>query len=185
MIRSARRLSGLFLISLLLLALAPAPLHAQDSQSTALAKELTSLLDQMKLDSIAAREAAPDGYVAALYYPGMQLLVVAAKYKEPVLLNDRLAKKEYRDIYIDLNSAGLPKSKCLVMDLGADGIKLKWGDGKPFDSFESVTGREVAFNGDWKAQKLSEEEYTKAFAEADARYAKILQALIAQLKKSS
>lgn len=183
--RSARRFSGLFLLVLLLLALASTPLRAQDSQSAALAKELVSLLDQMKLDSIAAREMQPDGYVAALYYPGMQLLVVAAKYKEPVLLNERIAKKEYRDVYIDLNSAGLPKSKCLIMDLGADGLKAKRDEGKPFDTIENTGGKETAFNSDWKAQKLSEEEYMQAFADADARYAKILQALIAQLKKPS
>jgi hypothetical protein len=185
MMRSARRFSGLFLLVLLLLALASTPLRAQDSQSAALAKELVSLLDQMKLDSIAARETQPDGYVAALYYPGMQLLVVSAKYKEPVLLNERIAKKEYRDVYIDLNSAGLPKSKCLIMDLGADGLKAKRDEGKPFDTIENTSGKETAFNSDWKAQKLSEEEYMKAFADADARYAKILQALIAQLKKPS
>jgi hypothetical protein len=185
MMRSARRFSGLFLLVLLLLALASTPLRAQDSQSATLAKELVSLLDQMKLESIAARETQPDGYVAALYYPGMQLLVVAAKYKEPVLLNERIAKKEYRETYIDLNSAGLPKSKCLFMDLGADGLKAKRDEGKPFDTFENTSGKEIAFNSDWKAQKLSEEEYMKAFADADARYAKILQALIAQLKKAS
>jgi len=183
--RSARRFSGLFLLVLLLLALASTPLRAQDSQSAALAKELASLLDQMKLDSIAARETQPDGYVAALYYPGMQLLVVAAKYKEPVLLNERIAKKEYREVYIDLNSAALPKSKCLIMDLGADGLKAKRDEGKPFDTIENISGKETAFNSDWKAQKLSEEEYMQAFADADTRYAKILQALIAQLKKAS
>jgi hypothetical protein len=185
MMRSARRFSGLFLLVLLLLALASTPLRAQDSQSATLAKELVSLLDQMKLESIAARETQPDGYVAALYYPGMQLLVVAAKYKEPVLLNERIAKKEYREIYIDLNSAGLPKSKCLIMDLGADGLKAKRDEGKPFDTIENTSGKEIAFNSDWKAQKVSEAEYMQAFADADARYAKILQALIAQLKKAS
>lgn len=179
----ARRLSGSFFLALLLLALVAAPLRAQEPRSAALAKELTALLDQMKLDSIAARESQPDGYVAALYYPGVQLIVVSARYKEPVLLNDRLAKKEYREIYIDLNSAGLPKTKCLVMDLGADGLKARRDEGKPLDMFENADGKEVAFNGDWKAQKITEEEYMKAFNEADARYARMLQALIAQLKK--
>jgi hypothetical protein len=71
------------------------------------------------------------------------------------------------------------------MDLGADGLKAKRDEGKPFDTFENADGKEVAFNSDWKAQKITEEEYMKAFSEADARYARILQALIAQLKKSA
>ena len=41
------------------------------------------------------------------------------------------------------------------------------------------------FDGDWKAQKLSEQDYLKAFSTADDRYAQILTALLAQLKKTS
>ena len=41
------------------------------------------------------------------------------------------------------------------------------------------------FNSDWKAQKISEQDYMKAFAGADDRYMQILTALIAQLKKTS
>ena len=41
------------------------------------------------------------------------------------------------------------------------------------------------FDGEWKAQKLSEQEYMKAFSSADERYAQILAALLAQLKKQS
>ncbi len=111
-------------------------------------------------------------------------MVVSAKYSVPVLLNDKLAKKEYRDIYMDLNSASDPKTKILIMDLGADGLSAKREEGKPFDTFE-VGGTTRAFDGDWKAQKLTEEAYMKGFDDADARYARMLQALIAQLKKST
>ncbi len=181
---SARRLSGFILAALLLLVFSSSFVRAQDSQSSALVKELTALLDQNKLDSIAAKEANPDAYVAALYFPG-QLMVVGARYKEPVLLNERIAKKEFRDVYIDLNSASLPNTKCLITDLGADGLKAKADEGKPFDSIERADGKEIRFNSDWKAQKLTEDEYMKAFAESDARYVKMLQALIAQVKKTS
>lgn len=183
--RSACRHFGLFFLALFLLGLALAPLRAQEPQSAALAKELSALLDQNKLDSIAARETAPDGYVAALYYPGAQLIVVAAKYKEPILLNDRLAKKEYREVYMDLTSAALPKTKCMVMDLGGDGLKAKREEGKGADTFESTSGKEIAFTGDWKALNLSQEDYQKAYADAEARYSKMLQALIAQLKRTT
>ncbi len=185
MIRSARHLFGFFLVVLFLLPLSSAPLLAQEpqSQSAPLAKQLTVLLDQQKLDSIAALSQAPDVFVAALYVPG-QLMVVSAKYSVPVLINDRLAKKDYREIYMDLNSASDPKTKIFIMDLGADGLMARRDEGKPFDTFESG-GKTRAFDGDWKAQKISEEEYMKAFTDADARYAKLLQALIGQLKKNT
>jgi hypothetical protein len=184
--RSPRHPIGLLVLAVFLLGLACPPVSAQEntSQSAAFAKQLTDLLDAQKLDSAAAKDPSQaDVYIAALYFPG-QLMVVAAKYSVPVLLNDKLAKKEYREIYMDLNSASDPKTKTLIMDLGADGLKARRDENKPFDTFE-VAGKSRSFDGDWKAQKISEEEYMKAFADADARYAKLLQALIAQLKKTS
>ena len=60
---------------------------AQESKSAPLAKQLAAALDAAKLDSIAAKDpAAPDVFVAALYFPGMQLLVVSGKYSVPQLL---------------------------------------------------------------------------------------------------
>ena len=41
------------------------------------------------------------------------------------------------------------------------------------------------FDGDWKTQQLSEDDYMKAFSAADERYAQILAALLAQAKKTS
>ncbi len=175
-----RHYSGLLLLFLLAFALA-SPVAAQEPQSAALAKQLAALLDQAKLDAIAAKDTPADTYVAALYFPG-QLMVVSAKYSVPVILNEKLAKKEYRDIYNDLNGAPVPGTRVLVMDLGADGLKPKKDN--VFDTFEAG-GKTWAFDGDWKAQKLTEDDYMKAFADADGRYAKMLQALIAQVKKGT
>jgi hypothetical protein len=41
------------------------------------------------------------------------------------------------------------------------------------------------FASDWKAQKLSEDDYKKTFASADEKYSTMLTALLAQLKKPS
>jgi hypothetical protein len=156
---------------------------AQESKTTALAKELTQLLDKAKLDAIAAKDpSAPDTFVAALYFPGSQLLVVSAKYQVPQLLNEKIAKKDYREIYTDLNSAYVEGTKCFVMDIGADGMKAKKDDTR-FDTCD-VGPKSYVFDGDWKKQKFaSEEEYQKAYAEAEGRYIKMLSVLIAQAKK--
>ncbi len=171
--------------SLLLLASFTAAAVAQEPKSVALAKQLTQLLDAQKLEAIAAKMPGDDEtYVAALYFSGSQLLVVAAKYTVPVLLNDKLAKKDYRDVYIDLNSASVPESKCFIVDLGADGLRAKRDEGQGWDSYEQGTTK-LAFDGDWKKVKMTEDQYTKAFNDADSRYAKMLSALIAQLQKTS
>ena len=158
---------------------------AQTSKSSAAAKELSETLDRLKLDSIAAADPADPGtYVAALYFPGAQLLVVSAKYSAPPLLDAKLTKKEYRDIYIDLSSASIPASKVFIMDQAANGLIYKPDDDQPADSWE-VANKSTTFDGDWKKAKLSEEDYTKTFNGADARYAQILALLAEQAKKSS
>jgi hypothetical protein len=165
--------------------LVPAVAWAQDSKSAPLAKQLAAALDAGKLDSIAAKDpSAPDIFVAALYFPGMQLLVVSGKYAVPQLLTDRVGKKEYRDVYLDLNGASVADSKLFIEDPGADGLKAKREDNQPFDQCE-IGGKRTMFTGDWKAQKMSEQDYVKAFSAADDRYAQILAALLAQAKKTS
>jgi hypothetical protein len=164
-------------------AVLPSVALAQESKSAPLVKELTQLLDQNKLEAVAAKDpAGPDAFVAALYFAGSQLLVVSARYSVPQLLNEKILKKDYRDIYTDLNSAAIEGSKTLVMDSGADGLKPRKEENR-FDTADSGP-KSLTFDGDWKKQKMaSEEDYNKAYAEADAKYAKMLSALIAQAKK--
>jgi hypothetical protein len=107
--------------------------------------------------------------------------VVSARYAAPVLLNDKLAKKEYREIYIDLHSASIAETKVFIEDPGADGLKAKRTEGQPYEG----GGKRTAFDGDWKGQKLSEEEYLKAFSAADEQYSRMLTALISALRKIS
>jgi hypothetical protein len=156
--------------------------NEQDSKSSAAAKELAQLLDAAKLDSIAGRDPAqPDQFVAALYFPG-QLLVVSARYSAPVLLDQKIEKKEYRDVYIDLNSASISNTKVFVEDLNADGLRARREDDQPFDTVENGATR-LALDGDWKRQKLTEADYMKQYGELDERYSKMLGVLLAQLKK--
>ena len=158
---------------------------AQDSKSAPLAKQLAAALEEGKLDSIAAKDpSAPDAFVAALYFPGMQLLVISGKYSVPQLLTERVGRKEYRDVYLDLNGASIADTKVFIEDPGADGIKAKREDNQAFDQCE-IAGKRTMFNGDWKTQKMSEQDYMKAYTAADDRYSQILTALLAQAKKSS
>jgi len=157
----------------------PAATFAQDSKSAALATQLTSLLDQMKLDSVASQYA--DQVVGALYIPGTQLLVVTGK--SSAHFDPMLKQKAYRDVYIDLN--GIPDTtKVFFSDLGANGLRFKRESNQPFDSVD-VGGKTISFDGDWGKAKISEQEYTKTWQSYDDRYSQLLQALIAALKKPS
>ena len=178
------RVASVSLIAMLVVSLA-GPALAQESKSATLAKQLTAALDAAKLDCIAAKDpSAPDVFMAALYFSGAQLLVISGKYSVPQLLNERLGRKEYRDIYMDLNGASAADSKIFIQDPGADGLRAKRDENQAFDIVE-IGGKQTMFNSDWKAQKMSEQDYMKVFGDADELYAKMLTALLAQVKKTS
>ena len=155
---------------------------AQESKSAPLAKQLVSALEAGKIDSVAAKDpSGADVYIGALYIKGFQLLTISANYSAPTLLDARIGKKEYRDVYIDLNAAGTAGSKVFVEDLGADGLKAKREENQGFDSIE-MGGKRTMFDSEWRRQQLSEQDYMKAFAAGDERYTQMLTALLAELK---
>ena len=173
------------LLSAAVVLLSPAVAQGQSTKSAAAAKQLSETLDRLKLDSIAAADPAdPSTFVAALYFQGSTLLVVSAKYAAPTLLTAKLAKKDYRDVYIDLNAASVAGSKIFVMDQLCDGLVAKPGDSQAPDTWEKGPTA-TAFDGDWKKAKMSEEEYQKAFTTADEQYARILTLLTDHAKKGS
>src|SRR5687768_907921 len=93
-------------VVVLILMLAPslatlvaAPQEPRKTQ--ALAKQLTELMTTQKLDAIAAR-TGEDHFAAILFIPGVQMLVVSARYTAPALLNEKIVSRQYRDVYLDL-----------------------------------------------------------------------------------
>lgn len=177
-------LAPALLILFSLAGLAPVDVAAQGT-TVPLAQELAQLLDSRQLDAVAAKMPdTDDEYVAVLYFKDLEFLVVSARYAAPQLADDRIKNKEYRDIYIDLNSASVAGTKVFVEDLKADGLSFEPKGGGPPDSFEGADQR-TAFDGEWKKAKLSEQEYRDRFAAADRHYAKMLAALLAELKKGS
>jgi hypothetical protein len=156
----------------------------QDSKSAAIAKELVQTLDAGKLEGIAAADpATPGAFIAALYIPGTQLLVVSARYSAPPLLVDRITAQDFRSVYVDLQSASVRGSKVFIQDQGADGLTARPGGGdQPADSWDEGD-KTVAFDGDWKKAKIAEADYTRTYSDADGRYAKMLSTLLAQARQ--
>jgi len=179
------RIPSSLLIALVLSAAFTTGAAAQDPKSAAPAKELAQLLASKKLDSIAAR--MPDSkeeFVGALMFPGQMMMVVWAKTTAPAVLNEKLINKNYRDVYIDLNSASIIETRHTVTDLGPDGLKSKPDQRQgPADSHD-LAAKSLRFDGNWREDKMSEKDYMTRHAEADAAYARAVQALIDELKKS-
>lgn len=163
--------------------LAAAPAQAQEPRSGPGARELAQLLSSKKMDAIAVRAPeSSDTFLAALVFPG-QIIVVSAKYAAPPLLNEKLARREYRDVYIELNSASIADSRFFVTDIGADGVKPKKAKrDDPFDVRDDA-GKPFNFDGNWREDRMSEADYMKIHAETDERYTQILAALLGEAKK--
>jgi hypothetical protein len=152
----------------------------QESKSAPLARQLTQALDAAKLDSIAAADPSTGGFVAALYIPGTQLLVVSGKFETPDSGTYRIGNKEFRELYMDLMGASIAGSRQFATDVSCDGFSMKPAGDAPADTWER--DNKIQIFGGAKKAKLSEELYTKAYSEADARYAHILELLLSQAK---
>src|ERR671919_2391371 len=88
------------------------------AQSPTVARELARMMGEQKLDAAAASEPEqPDRFIAALYYPGAQFLVVSAAYPVPEHLEARLVQRQFRETYLDLQGAGAREGKFFVTDL--------------------------------------------------------------------
>jgi hypothetical protein len=173
------------LLSLAACGILATPARAQEPASAAPAKELMQLLSSRKIDSIAARMPnSTEEFVGALTFPG-QLMVVWAKSSAPAYVNEKLINKQYREVYVDLNSASILESRHFVTDLGPDGLRVRPAQRPgPADSHD-FGAKSMRFDGNWREDKMSEADYMKAHADADAAYAKAVQALIDELKKAS
>jgi hypothetical protein len=111
------------------------------------------------------------------------MLVVSARYSAPVLLNERILTKQYRDAYLDLASASVPDSKLFIEDMQANGLKARREGDEPFDVVTRGTAVAFQLDGDHRKKKISEDDYDKAFADFESAYEKILTALVEQARK--
>ena len=162
-------------------------LRAQEpSQSAAPAASIKALFEQLKMDSIAARDPdEPGRYIAALYIQDSQLLVITAPYSVPAALDRLIASGSYRDAYLNLQAVKEHRGHFFVVDSLADGLKKVPEVDQPFDSTTIDGAVMVMFDGRWDAQKLNEAAYNSMFAKDDARYARMLIILANELKKKT
>ena len=152
--------------------------ETQTSMSAAVAVELAQVLADRGLGAMAAKDTVDDDrFVAALAFPG-QLLVVSARYEAPVYLVEKIARGDFREVYMDLNAASIAGTKILITDTGADGVH---GDGTTVDVV-ATDDRTVRLDGARSGGGLSDDEYQAAAEDADRQYTRMLQALLTQAR---
>jgi hypothetical protein len=171
-------LSSLFLLTTVLLVNVRADVPAQAFLSADAARDLVYALDRSGLNAVATADPEEPGrFVAALYIPGSQLLVVSAHHPSVDGVAHRIATHQHREVYLDLQGSPTPQDKFFVQDAGADGILSALPGSGDVDVLYEDGVRQTLFNGDVAAQRLTSAEYDARLAAADARYARLLKLL--------
>lgn len=171
------------------------PAGVPASTSSPKAKELVSVLQAKKPvpETFATGDrGTPGRYVAVTYVPGAQLLVVAAVYERPSDIDYRIYQKDFAGAYADLRQSVMAKDRIYIEDVFCDGLIAVPGKNQPGDTAMVDTSKRV-FDGLFKDPKKPNdratlnkpalEEYAKHYGVADEHYAKMLDILLAELKK--
>ncbi len=174
----------IFPIAILTLALSPIAVAAQGTGSAAVTVELTKLLDARHMDVIAAARSRGSraGHRGAVFSgqpvagdPGA--VSGAAAAGAAAAARTSTARFTWNSTAPRRSRAG---SSCRTWR--RTGSKPTCGADQPFDSVSERGAVQTTFDGDWKGQGLSEADYRSRFAAADARYARMVGALVATLK---
>jgi hypothetical protein len=158
--------------------------------SAAKAKELAALMGARKIEAFAMRESPiSDRFFAVMLVPEVQMLVVSAIYSRPTDIEYRLYHKQYMDAYRDLAGGALAKDRFFVEDVLGDGLVASPVKNRPEDSV-TIGGARQLLSGPADPKKrndtrMAADAYARAFADADQRYATLLDALLAELKKGT
>ena len=168
---------GILLLVCAALGAAPAE---RSVRSAVLAKQLGAALLEHRLEAIAARDPeAADRFVAALFFPDSQLLVISASYSSPSVLDQKLAQKNYRDVYLDLGTSQFANTSVFVQDMKADGL---CHDRNQTADILYEGGASTIFDGDWKRHGGSQQDYEQRLAAVDERYSRLLELLLTELR---
>lgn len=178
-----RSVLSIVALALAVAATEPAAARVPESQSAAPAAALVKLMQDKGLDAFAAPDPKEPGrFVAVLSFPGTQLLAVSAKVADQAVIQGMLAKRDYRDAYMELQGPTGRNGRFFVQDMQADGLLPKPGHNQSFDIVYENGATTMSFDGDWQAHGMSEADYDAKFGAADRRYAGVLTALAAALQ---
>lgn len=150
-----------------------------EPKSAALAKQLVTAMSARQIEAMAAVDPAePTRIIAALAFPGVQLLVMSSEHKSFDYLKLQIEKRQFRDVY-DALQHGVPASRLFFHDIGCDGFL----PGEYIDLFYEGASKRTMFDGNYMAQSLTEVEYAEKRKIAEEKYVHSLTVLLEAIKK--
>ena len=167
------------------------PAQSQTPATAAKAKELATLLQAKKLEAFAARVPGESGrFVATRLIPNVQLLAIMALHTRHMDMEYYLYNNDHRNAYLDLNSSTFSTERLVIDDAMADGLVALPGRSPVHDSVVKGNDRRT-FDGDFadgrkrNDTRIAQDAYMKTFSDAEQQYSKMLDILIAEIKKLS
>jgi hypothetical protein len=155
----------------------------QDCKSAPLAKELTTLLAERRLDAFAVQDPSRPGFfVAVRSYPGVQLLVVGGSSSAIDYITYQLARKDYGEVYSALHSSAASATKLFVHDMGADGLTR---ESDQVDVVYEKDADQMLVDRAGRASGLSKEAYASKVTAIDEEYAALLDIVLKEIRQST
>lgn len=149
-----------------------------EPKSAVLAKQLVTAMAARHIEAMAAVDTADQNRViAALAFPGVQLLVMSSEHKALDYLKLQIQKRQFRDVY-DALQHGVPASRLFFHDIGCDGF----APGEYIDLFYEGASKRTMFDGNFMAQSLTELEYAEKRRIAEEKYVHSLTVLLEAIK---
>ena len=150
-----------------------------------IATQLAAQLEAHTLDALAAESPNDAGRFVAAIYRGGHILAISAVHPAPAFVRREIAAGNHRHVYSILSTSANLEGRLFVEDFGELGLRLKRGSTGPVDATRRDSARPTMFNGDWRAQELSEAEYHQRFAIDEVEYAEMLHVLAAALERKT
>ena len=173
---------NLALALLLAAALPPQRVATHHFASPVVARNLAHRMQSAALQAFAASDPEqPGAFVAVLYVPE-QLLVVEAFHPATAALEGRIAARQYREAYLDLQGTPTPQGRFFVLDSSADGLLTAVPGKGSVDMIDDSGRPSLLLNGDPLGQDVSVAEYDARVTAAETRYTRLLKVLIAALE---
>lgn len=150
------------------------------AESGTVAKDLVTALSARQMDAIAMADPdEPGRFIAALVFPGVQMLVVSARHPMPALAQQQVAKRQFREVYSTLQE-GAGVGRWFFHDMECNGLA---GTADGADVFYEGTDGRTIFDGKWDTQSMTEAAYIEKHKVAEEQYNRALTLLLAATKR--
>lgn len=136
-------------------------------------------------DAFAVEDPNHAGRFVAAIYVGGHILAISALHPAPAFVRREITAGNYRQVYSVLSTSANREGRLFVEDVGESGLTPRRDPSGSFDLTWRDSASETMFDGDWRAQKLSEAEYHRRFAIDEREYLEMLRLLAGPLKKGT